>query len=138
VLCPSSEFLYQYYGTSLGAWTENVILELRKHTNRPIVVRPKALMPKDDIDAAIHDAWCVVTHVSAAALDALRLGVPIITTGACAASPLATAIDQVESPVCAEGRDELFSLLAHSQFTPDEMLSQDIIQIIDRLFAEIN
>jgi hypothetical protein len=95
VVCPSSEFLFRLYGTTLQAWVESVSSEIKKHSDRPLVVRYKELMPKDDIDEAIEDAWCVVTHVSAAALDALRLGVPVVTTGECAASPLATPLGEI-------------------------------------------
>ena len=90
-------------------------------------------MPKDDIDEAIQDAWCVVTHVSAAALDALRLGVPVITTGECAATPLATALSEINNPRLSEGREMLFSLLANCQFTPEEMLKNNVISAVRKL-----
>ena len=133
VVCPSSEFLFGLYGTTLQAWVESVIAELKKHTARPVVVRHKELMPKDDIDEAIEDAWCVVTHVSAAALDALRLGVPVVTTGECAASPLATPLSEIENPRLPEGREALFSLLANGQFTPEEMLKHNVLETVRRV-----
>ena len=133
VICPSSEFLFRLYGTSLQAWVESVSAEIKKHTDRPIFVRYKELMPKDDIDEAIEGAWCVVTHVSAAALDALRLGVPVITTGECAASPLATPLDEIENPRLPEGREALFSLLANGQFTPEEMLKLNVLETVRRV-----
>ena len=71
----------------------------------------------------IADAWCVVTHVSAAALDALRLGIPVVTTGECAATPLATPIAEIDNPRMPDGRESLFSTLAYGQFTQEEMRS---------------
>lgn len=130
VICPSSEFLYRFYGTTLEAWIQSVSLEIKKYTDRQIVVRYKDLMPKDDIDEAIQDAWCVVTHVSAAALDALRLGVPVITTGECAASPLATPLSEINNPRLSEGREMLFSLLANCQFTFEEMLNSNVVATV--------
>jgi len=133
VICPSSEFLYGFYGTTLQAWIHSVTTELKKFTDRQIVIRYKELMPKDDIDEAIQDAWCVVTHVSAAALDALRLGVPVITTGECAATPLATPLSEINNPRLSEGREMLFSLLANYQFTPEEMLKINVISTVRKL-----
>ena len=133
VICPSSEFLYKFYGTTLQAWIHSVTTEIKKYTDRQIVVRYKELMPKDDIDDAIQDAWCVVTLVSAAALDALRLGVPVVTTGECAASPLATPISEIENPKLLDGREMLFSFLASCQFTPEEMLKNNVIAAVRSL-----
>jgi len=138
VICPSSHFQYQFMGTSLEDWIKVVIDELKKITSRPIKVRYKELMPIDDIDKDINDAWCVVTHVSASALDALMLGIPIVTTGDCAASSLATDIKDIESPFLGEGRDELFSLLANGQFTQEEMLKNSIIDKVNKLSEYIS
>jgi hypothetical protein len=129
VICPSSPFLYSYYSTKLDDWISETISTLRKYTERPIKIRYKELMPKDDIDQDISDSWCVVTHVSAAGLDALRLGVPIITTGTCAGTPLSTPIDKIESPLLNDGREQLFSYLAWGQFTIDEMAKKNVLEI---------
>lgn len=137
VVCPSSNFLYKYMGTTLECWIESVIEEIRKYTSRQIVIRYKEIMPKDDIDDSIKDAWCLVTHVSASALDALRLGIPIVTTSACAASALATSIENIESPYQGEGREELFSLLANGQFTPEEMLKVDVLDTVREISQKI-
>ena len=88
-------------------------------TDRPIQLRSKETLTS--IDQEIIDAWCVVTHVSAAALDALRLGIPVVTTQQCGATPLATPIDEIDNPRMADGRESLFSTLAYGQFSPEEM-----------------
>jgi hypothetical protein len=130
VICPSSEFLYRFFGTTLEDWINAVIDELKKFTDRKIVIRYKEMIPRDDIDDEISDAWCVVTHMSAAALDALRLGIPVVTTGECAASPLASNFEEIERPRFFDGRNELFSLLACGQFTPEEMLNQKVLTTV--------
>lgn len=129
VICPSSPFLYSYYSTNLDDWICQTVSTLRRYTERPIKIRYKELMPKDDIDQDICDSWCVVTHVSAAGLDALRLGIPIITTGICAGTPLSTPINKIESPMLNEGREQLFSYLAYGQFTIDEMEKTNVLEI---------
>jgi hypothetical protein len=138
VICPSSNFMYLFMGTTLENWLKDVIDEIQKFTKRPIVIRFKEIMPKDDIDHIISDAWCVVTHVSSAAIDALRLGIPIVTTASCAASSLSTPIQQIEFPNQAEGRDEMFSLLAHGQFLQDEMRNNNVINNIIEISNVIN
>jgi hypothetical protein len=130
VLCPSSDFMFKFMGTSLQEWLDVTIASIGRHTNRPVVVRSKELVPTD-IDVAISDAWCVVTHVSAAALDALRLGIPTLTTGVCAASPLSIELKDIDRASMPEGRDELFSYLAHGQFTLEEMRSVDVLKLVD-------
>jgi len=138
VICPSSNFMYQFMGTTIEIWLKTVIEEIRKYSDRPIVIRFKEVMPKDNIDEEICDAWCVVTHVSSAALDALRLGIPVVTTGSCAASSLATPIPEIESPKQEYGRDELFSLLAHGQFMKEEMLTSKVLDSIVEISNMIN
>lgn len=120
VLCPSSELLFNFYGTTVEQWLRNTAATLRRFTDRPIVLREKQL---GGIEEAVGNAWCVVTHVSAAALDALRVGVPVITTADCAATPLATPIEQVATPLIGMDRAPLFATLAWGQFTPQEMQS---------------
>jgi hypothetical protein len=119
VVCLSSPFLFGFYGLNIWEWSESVISQIRQVTDRPIQLRPKdAVTP---IDQEIIDAWCVITHVSAAALDALRLGIPVVTTQVCAATPLATPMREIDNPRMLDGRENLFSTLAYGQFTQEEM-----------------
>jgi len=136
VICPSSEMLYRFYGTTLADWIDEVTQNIQKQTDRPISIRFKEISPKDDIDELIRQAWCVVTHVSSAALDSLRMSVPVVTTGVCAASALATPISEIENPNMPNGREALFSLLANAQFTIEEMSSNNIIDIISNLTVD--
>jgi hypothetical protein len=121
VICLSTPFLFTLYGMEIQRWTDEVVARIRQKTDRPIHIRGK-----DDtvpIDQMIADAWCVVTHVSASALDALRLGIPTVTTGDCAATPLATPLDEIDNPRMPDGRERLFATLAYGQFTVQEMQS---------------
>jgi hypothetical protein len=120
LLCPSSDFLFGFYGTTGQQWINDTVAKIRRYTDRPIALREKQL---GGIEAAVKDAWCVVTHVSAAALDALRMGVPVVTTADCAATPLATPIEEIANPRLGMDRRPLFSTLAWGQFTLQEMAS---------------
>lgn len=117
ILCTSSEHLYRFYNTTMKLWIEETVLRLRQYTDRPIALREKQIGGIEDV---IRDAWCVVTHSSAAALDALRLGIPVITTADCAASPLSTRIEHIENPKMNVSRSALFSSLSYGQFTVEE------------------
>ena len=118
LVCPSSEFLFGFYKTNMEAWVKETVEKIRTFTDRPIRVRKKHI---GGIDEDIANAWCLVTHVSAAGLDALRMGIPVVTTGQCAASPLATPIDEIANPKLIDGREDLFATLAWGQFNLEEM-----------------
>lgn len=69
----------------------------------------------------LKDAHCVVTHMSAAANEALIAGVPVFVTGLCAASPLASgSLKEIEHPRYPSGREEWLAGLAGAQWTLDE------------------
>lgn len=121
VICLSSGFLYNFYKINIQDYLNKIIFEIKLRTDRPILIRSKDANKGIDVD--INDAWCVITHVSASALDALRLGVPVITTGQCAASLMSTSIDRIESPEIIDRREDLFASLAWAQFNEEEMLS---------------
>ncbi len=101
-------------------WQEHVLRALRPHTDRLIVVRGK----KADRPLAqeLGEAWLLVAHSSAAAVEALIAGVPVIVTDpACAASGFSSAFEAVESPRRPDGREEWAARLADSQWTSSEM-----------------
>lgn len=120
LICLSTPMLFEYHGIDRSRWLENVITELRRHTDRPIFVREKQV---SGIDAEILDSWIVVTHSSAASLDALRLGVPVVTTGRCPAKGLSTDIAHVETPNLTGDRYKLFCDLSWHQYTREEFKS---------------
>ena len=123
ILCLSSNHLYEFYGASAEDWVKSTIAQIRQYSDREIIIRDKDLDPSNPIQHQINNAWCVITHVSAAALDALLLGIPVITTGDCAASPLSTKFQYIDNPSMPEGREDLFASLSWGQFTQAEMLS---------------
>ena len=117
-------------------WEKNTIKELRKYTDRPIVIRRKSGPSIDDLlmnvmksknvdvyekslEEEFEDAYCVVSFNSAATLDALRLGIPVICDKFCPAFPLTHTFDQIED-LQEKERLPLFSSLAHGQYTLEE------------------
>lgn len=106
-------------------WLRRTLEAIGKATDRPIVVRPWS---RDKAGAAatlaadLEDAHALVTHMSAAANEALIAGVPVFVTGPCAATPMASGgIDEIERPRYPEERLEWLAGLANSQWTLDEL-----------------
>lgn len=84
-----------------GDWISAVRAALAKVTDRPLRIRrwnrDKGGAAKT-LHADLEDAWALVTHMSAAANEALVAGIPVVTTGFCAATPLATPLYAIEEP----------------------------------------
>ncbi len=106
-------------------WVRRTAEEIGRYTDRPLSIRPWS---RDKAGAAaslaadLEGAWALVTHMSAAANEALLAGVPVFVTGACAASPMASgSLAEIERPRYIDGREEWAAGLAGSQWTLDEL-----------------
>lgn len=128
LVCEQSEAFMRLCGYGLD-WTSDVVKALSTHTSREIRVRrwnrDKGKMSAT-LKADLADAWALVTHMSAAANEALLVGVPVFVTGACAALPLASGrsvadLANIESPELRGGRSEWAAGLASQQWTTDEI-----------------
>lgn len=106
-------------------WQHYVLGQLRAVTDRQIIFRhwsrdKRALastLAKD-----MEGAWAVVVHTSAAANEALLAGLPVFTTGPCAASAMAGAnLSSIEQPCFPEDRERWAAALAAKQWTLDEL-----------------
>lgn len=128
VVCPQSEWfmagLCDWPGGAVG-WLETVLRTLKAHTDRPIVVRHWV---RDKAQAAanlgedLRSAWALVTHMSAAANEALLAGVPVFTTGICAATVMGSSeLELIERPRRPDGRDAWAAALAGAQWTEAEL-----------------
>lgn len=113
ILAPPSKYMRAFLG--LHDWEEKTIEEIKKYSDRPILISTKQQNPMNEV---MKDAWAVVTDHSNSAIDALIQGVPIIMT-----NPARTygKIENIESldfdPI------PLLSALSYNQWTLDEMRS---------------
>jgi hypothetical protein len=128
-------------------WETKTIENIRKHTDRPIVVRRKSGPVMDDllvnvaskenyeyeesIDEALGNAYCVVAFNSAVALTALRKGVPVICERYCPAFPLSHSFEQIEN-LSEKERLPLFASLAWGQFTMEEIRDPKTFDCINK------
>ena len=135
----NSEYHYQQQGTTLEAWREFVRQKLKGNTDRDIVFRSKNLDRKTRDNLYEHlckkDYYCVVTDASAAAIEAVWAGIPIITLG-----------QHISVPVARKGLHKINSLyrgpigdwlcaLTYSQWTLAEMQSGLAVKMIRRYHA---
>ena len=135
----NSDNHYQQQGTTLEAWREWVRQKLKGNTDRDIVFRPKNLDRKTRDNLYEHlckkDYYCVVTDASAAAIEAVWAGIPIITLGrhisrSVARHNLADINDLYRGPI-----GDWLCALTYSQWTLAEMQSGLAVKMIRRYHA---
>ena len=131
LLCPPSAKALSYWELDEQQWIENTIAEIKKHTDREIVVRMKqsreVRATVDTIEKALsQDIHCMVTFNSIAAVESLIYGKPVFTMGPNAAQNLAnTDFSVIDDPMIPD-LDQVYVLLrclAYHQFTVEEMRS---------------
>jgi hypothetical protein len=129
LLAPPSQKLLNLYDINLEEWLQQTQDEIKKHTDRPIVVRLKqgrsTRVNDDTMEMALaQDVHCLVTFSSIAAGEALLLGKPAITLGPNAAAALCSqSLSEIENPKIPT-LDEVAAWarhIAYCQFTEVEM-----------------
>jgi len=139
LICPPSAKVMKFYGENVDTWLDNTINEIKKYTDRPIVVRLKQerqiRATVDTIWQALEYAYCLVTYNSIAATEALLYGVPAIALAPNNAAKMLcnTSISEIEN-LNRPTNDEILAFAAHlsyCQFTAEEMRSGFAWKIID-------
>lgn len=101
-------------------WCQNTINELKKHTDRKIILRSKE--SKVPLHEELKNAHCLVTHGSVAAVEAVVFGCPVFVDDISAAKFMGqTDFSKVESPIYPE-RDKWLHSLAYCQFNETELV----------------
>ena len=129
MIATQSELHYEMHlGVSRDDWTAGVVAELKRHSNREIVVCHKPPTPWPNgtphagFDAALPGAWAVVRHTSSCMVKALLEGVPVISLGPSMVSALAgSELACIEDPPRLNGRRQLMVTLASNQWTLGEL-----------------
>lgn len=121
ILCPHSEHFFNRFGMTQEGWIRDTTAELKKHTDRKILVHHK----RDDIPlrAMFRKAWAIVGFKSMSSLEAIMNGIPAVSTGECAVSSLCTALERIEKPFYPDDdqRMKVAGVLADNQWTLEEM-----------------
>lgn len=126
LIIPLTGATSDFYGFDGDKWLDNVVDRTKRHTDRNIVIRPK---PKPGqgtpIDKDLQDAHCIITHSSNVAVDALLMGVPVLTLGESSANGISWSFENIESPVWPDREPWLFEL-CYRQFTLNELRRGEI------------
>jgi hypothetical protein len=121
----------KYYGLDLEKWTADTVAEIKKYTDRPVVIRERAPNRIDRIssntlqEALDDDVFALVTFNSVAAVESIFYGVPVFSLCPTnAANPVSLKdLRQIENPYYPD-HDLLYAWachLAYGQFHMDEL-----------------
>lgn len=125
-----SEKPCKFYNIDRDAWVQETIAEIKKHTDRPIVIRDKPLRRDRVGDNSVYTqlqidkVHALVTYNSIAAIEAIHAGVPAFTLAPNTASQLASQdLSKIETPYYPkeETVEKFLRYLAYCQYTPEEL-----------------
>ena len=118
LVLPMSHNVAMLRGVDPKTWLQDTVATLARHTDRPIMVKPKSI--DLTLEEALRDAHCVVGHCSNALVEAVLMGVPAFNLESCAVSAVALQdLSMVEEPRRTDRRQWAYNL-AWAQFTLDE------------------
>tara|TARA_R110000868_G_scaffold405931_3_gene685843 strand:+ start:1345 stop:2430 length:1086 start_codon:yes stop_codon:yes gene_type:complete len=132
----NSDWHYRMFGTTQQRWRKNIENQLAKYTDREIVFRPKDLNRKTRDNLYEHlkssDYYCVINDASAASIEAVWAGVPIITLNRHISIPVArTSISDINNLYRGPIGNWLCAL-SYSQFTEEEMYDGTALRLIKK------
>lgn len=138
LLVVPSEKPCKFYKLDLESWKHKTIREIKKHTDRPIVIREKTdrrqRVHGNTIFDALKDCHALVTFQSIAAVEAVMQGVPAFTTAPTAADPVCDKdISLLESPSVQDDVKiwKWVCHLAYGQFHIDELKNGTAYRILN-------
>lgn len=131
----SSPAHYVMHGTTLDAWRASVTQGIRAVSDRPIEFRAKEIDRKQrstvyDLLKDSKEYYCVVSDSSAAAVEAIWTGVPVVTlqrhiTNSVSRQTLAELNDLFRGDI-----EEWLAMLSYSQFTFEELCNGTAVAIV--------
>lgn len=143
---------FQWQGQpSISQWVSSTVHQIRKFSDRPVVVRPHPRspfvfsIPNVKLDTVIkipnsyddyninYNYHCVVNHNSGPSIQSALQGTPIICDATSLAYPVSDVFENIDTPVLPD-RTDWFLKLLHTEWTIEE-LAQGIPQ--QRLLPEL-
>lgn len=129
VVAKPSPTYQKFHG--IEGWTERTLAELKRFTDRPIVIRDKEMQVSGrKLHEDLKGAHCLVTHGSNAAVEAVIMGCPVFVHEDSAASLVGmTDLIAVNSPIYPD-RQPWLNSLAHSQFCESELVDGTLWRLL--------
>lgn len=127
---------------SMADWTAKTIENIRRHTDRPIVIRPHPRSPMPGIEHEFkgvsrqqpvkvqstydnfdinYNYHAVVNHNSGPPILAAINGTPVITGESSLAYPVSDVMENIENPKLPDSRLLWFTKLTHCEWTVEEI-----------------
>jgi hypothetical protein len=126
LLVTPSEKPCKFYGIDRDTWVAETVAEIKRHTDRPVVVRDKAVRQQrinNSIFEDLNNCHALVTYQSIAAVESVLYGVPAFTLAPTAADPVCDKdLSLVENPTM-QDKDKIYKWachLAYGQYHIDE------------------
>lgn len=135
LLCPPTKAICRLY--NLGdeqSWIDDMVLELKSHTDRDIIIRKKD--ETKTLQEQLKNCHAIVTHQSTAAIQAILQGVPSFCDLISQSVPVSeTDISKIETPFYPDEdlRKEWIDSLLSCQFNMSEISNGKAREIVDRL-----
>lgn len=125
LIIPPTEHICHFY--NLGSpriWLKETMANILDHSSRPIRVRFKT--DSSPLLADLGSAFCVVTHSSSVAWEALHYGIPVISDPACVThNLLPLTLQNLENESSMQVDEKMvmsfLKFMSHYQFTLDEL-----------------
>ena len=140
-----SEKPCKYYGITRDAWVKETIDEIKKHTDRPIIVRDKALRRDRVGNGSLYNQleddniFALVTYNSIAATEAVHFGIPAFTSAPGAADELCLKdLSKIDTPYYPDSEkvQQWLHWLGYCQFQTGEMENGVAYKIIQEYGIE--
>jgi len=116
LLVTPSEKPCKFYNIDRDLWVEQTISLIKKHTDRPIVVRDKAPRQQRVVKTIfddLKDCHALVTYQSIAAVESVLYGVPAFTAAPTAADPVCDKdLSLIENPTL-QDEDKIYKWACH-------------------------
>jgi len=139
LLVTPSEKPCKFYGIDRNTWVADTISKIKKHTDRPIVVRDKSSRQQritHTIFEDLNNCHALVTYQSIAAVESVLYGVPAFTLAPTAADPVCDKnLNLIETPT-RQDSDKIYKWachLAYGQFHIDEFKDGTAYRILQGL-----
>lgn len=150
IACQHQDSLQWQGQPSMAQWVENTVKEIRKYSDRKIVIRPHPRSPisvkipgveielpnkisgsYDDFDID-YNYHCVVNYNSGPSVQAAIHGVPIICDNTSLAGEISEKMENIENPRLPD-RQDWFLKLCHTEWTVEEIRAGIPLKRLERL-----
>lgn len=130
----SSPSHYQMQGTTLEKWRKRIAHQIRTVSDRPIEFRTKEGSKKDrptvyELLKETKEYYCVVSDSSAAAVEAIWTGTPVVTLGRHITNSVSKNNLEQINELYRDDLDHWLAMLSYSQFTFDELCDGTALSI---------